>query len=300
MIINIVSDLHPDTPGNAIGEWPTTKADAVLVAGDLMSPGSHGLRMLRKLYPDTSVPLITVAGNHDFYSEGDPKKLKVDPTLKTTFAGERARMREEAERLGIVFLDDSEYRFDGLFDGLRVLGGCLWTDGEARPPYMPFTEAAHEAEKKFSDYRCTKTGAGRSKDKLTFADTVAAHRVTRRFLEEKLAEPFDGETIVLTHHAPSYRSLASWDPAMPKSFGYLDWLFASDLEYLMTGPNAPILWIHGHVHSKKDFLVGRCRILCNPRGYPPEPGHRHRENPKFDPGFVVKIERPSLTMRVPR
>ena len=27
------------------------------------------------------------------------------------------------------------------------------------------------------------------------------------------------------------------------------------------------LWLHGHVHDSFDYRVGRCRVICNPRGY---------------------------------
>ena len=29
----------------------------------------------------------------------------------------------------------------------------------------------------------------------------------------------------------------------------------------------PALWVHGHTHTSHDYRVGRCRIVCNPRGY---------------------------------
>lgn len=27
------------------------------------------------------------------------------------------------------------------------------------------------------------------------------------------------------------------------------------------------MWLHGHVHDSFDYRVGRCRVVCNPRGY---------------------------------
>jgi hypothetical protein len=131
------------------------------------------------------------------------------------------------------------------------------------------------------------------------ADTVAAHRAARRFLQETLATEFDGDTVVVTHHAPSFRSLYGWDPERPQAFGNLDWCYASDLEYLMTGEGAPRLWIHGHTHASRDYAVGATRVIANPRGYPPELCSKVRENPNFDAGLIVEIEpRPTLTMRI--
>ena len=30
------------------------------------------------------------------------------------------------------------------------------------------------------------------------------------------------------------------------------------------------LWIHGHVHSRWDYMIGNCRVVANPLGYPRE------------------------------
>jgi hypothetical protein len=27
------------------------------------------------------------------------------------------------------------------------------------------------------------------------------------------------------------------------------------------------LWTHGHTHHVFDYMIGSCRVLCNPRGY---------------------------------
>ena len=27
------------------------------------------------------------------------------------------------------------------------------------------------------------------------------------------------------------------------------------------------LWTHGHTHEDFDYMIGGCRVVCNPRGY---------------------------------
>jgi len=27
------------------------------------------------------------------------------------------------------------------------------------------------------------------------------------------------------------------------------------------------LWTHGHTHHEFDYMIGECRVVCNPRGY---------------------------------
>lgn len=56
----------------------------------------------------------------------------------------------------------------------------------------------------------------------------------------------------------------------------------------MAGPAGQAdLWVHGHVHESFDYWIGRCRVVCNPRGYPGRAGQA--ENARFDPNYVVEI-----------
>ena len=112
-------------------------------------------------------------------------------------------------------------------------------------------------------------------------DTLGLHRQHRDWLERCLAEPFDGPTVVVTHHGPHRGSLAPRFAADWVSTAYL-----SDLPPRFF--DVPVLWIHGHTHASHDYAVGRCRVVCNPRGYQ-MPGTTGPENPRFDPGLVVSV-----------
>lgn len=72
--------------------------------------------------------------------------------------------------------------------------------------------------------------------------------------------------IVVTHHAPSYKSI---HPIYHK-YGEDNYFFCSDLDqFILDNPNIK-LWIHGHVHSPFDYTIGNCRVVCNPLAYPGE------------------------------
>jgi Icc-related predicted phosphoesterase len=47
------------------------------------------------------------------------------------------------------------------------------------------------------------------------------------------------------------------------------------------------LWIHGHIHTSSDYVIGGTRVVANPRGYPHKNGGQ--ENPSFDPFFIVEV-----------
>lgn len=113
---------------------------------------------------------------------------------------------------------------------------------------------------------------------FTPEQALALHRESRAWLEERLSEPFDGKTVVVTHHAPHPGSIS------PKYLGdALTPAFVSDLTDLI-GRHQPDMWIHGHVHHSCDYVVPetKTRIVCNPRGY----GY---ENPSFRMRLVVEV-----------
>lgn len=68
--------------------------------------------------------------------------------------------------------------------------------------------------------------------------------------------------------------------------------FASRLDELVESAN---VWIHGHTHASFDYLVGRCRVACNPGGYPlntvaaREAGDLQFEDAAFNPQLVVEV-----------
>jgi hypothetical protein len=50
------------------------------------------------------------------------------------------------------------------------------------------------------------------------------------------------------------------------------------------------LWIYGHTHESEDTTIGYTRVVSNSKGYGPWlPKHRARDNPRFDPNYVVEI-----------
>ena len=114
---------------------------------------------------------------------------------------------------------------------------------------------------------------------LTAEDTLAMHWQQRSWLRRTLASSFDGPTVVITHHAPGWGSVA------PR---YLDDALTPALVSELPGeffdaPDALVLWIHGQTHNSADFQQGRCRVVANPRGYLMRNGGFENEN--FDPSL---------------
>ena len=69
-----------------------------------------------------------------------------------------------------------------------------------------------------------------------------------------------------------------------------------DLSRIMAGPWAgqvladagARLWLHGHTHSARDYVIGTTRVVCNPRGYPHE-----KWKPPVDLGLAIELPLPA-------
>lgn len=267
MKIHILSDVH-----NEFSEFvpPPTDADVVVLAGDIHQ-GTDGIDWARRHF---KAPVIYLAGNHEFYRHDMPEMM------------ERLRERAAAACKGasvpaIHFLDGEAV----VIGGVRFLGATLWTDFALYGDDSGAIEfAMFEASRGMNDFRVIRNGGGL----FTPSDARELFQAAAKFLSKALAEPFAGRTVVVTHHAPSARSI------MPQYEGdSLNPAFASNLESLM---GAPKLWIHGHMHSSLDYEVNGTRVVCNPRGYTlrsgsrvPRDGSAAQENAHFDAGLVVEI-----------
>lgn len=176
-----------------------------------------------------------------------------------------------------LFLDRSEL----VIGDVRFLGATLWTDFQLLGADL-YQGAMHAASSGINDYqkiRLAKSGYRRIRP----IDTAQWHRDDRIWLQQRLDTPSSGSTVVVTHMAPSGRSI-------PEHYAgqLLSTAFASDMDSLVAKSS---LWIHGHIHDSMDYTLGQSRVVCNPLGYPVQAhdGRWKPENPHYDPNFIVQI-----------
>jgi hypothetical protein len=197
--------------------------------------------------------VIYVPGNHEFYHH--------DITLIDA-------LKQRAPDHIHVLNDDQV-----IIDGVRFLGSVLWTDFALFGETDKFF-AMQRARQQMTDFSIIHINGRR----FTPEDAIRLHMSSRNWLAVMLAEPFDGNTVVITHHAPSSRSV---HPRYARDL--LTPAFASNLEHLM-GSDRAGLWIHGHMHESYDYEIHGTRLVCNPRGYAP-----NALNPGFRPDWVVEV-----------
>lgn len=225
MRINYFSDIHLE-----FGELekPENDADLVVAAGDI-GVNSQGLEWLKAL----NKRVIYVAGNHEFYSGEYLSTLN--------------RIREECAGSNVMFLENEVV----IYQGVRFLGCTLWAD-----LFVEGDEKAQALGKTLNDFRRIGYQDGDFNQQV-FSNL---YQRSREWLAEELAKPFAGQTVVITHHAPTEWSWNESPGALRKL------AYCNDLKELFHEYDISV-WFHGHVHSLGDYRIAGARILSNPRGY---------------------------------
>ncbi|MDX8397563.1 MAG: metallophosphoesterase family protein [Mariprofundaceae bacterium] len=248
MKLHILSDLHLEF---APIQLEKTDADIVILAGDIQ-PGAEGVTWAKESF---DVPVLYVPGNHEYYDSVWP----MDSLLSD--------MHAEAVGSDVHVLDRASFELEGV----RFLATTLWTDLYDKP------FAGVESGVIGSDM-----GNIRASDGEMFHGDVAQvlFERNRDWLKTQLSQAFDGRTVVITHHAPSGKSMHAQYEGNPWNS-----CFITDMEQFM-GDQVD-LWVHGHTHNNFDYKINGTRVVCNPRGYPHPLGGW--ENLQFDAGMCVTV-----------
>lgn len=267
MKIQLVSDLHLeflqwDMPGERLIA-PMPGADVLVLAGDIAN-GAHACKLFADWRSTNRVPVIYVAGNHEYYGH------TLGPTLE--------KIREGAALNNIHFLENDCV----VIDGVRFLGATLWTD------YLLMADRTQQQSMVYAGGHLNDHYRIRSGRRLfTPQDALVRHQASRAWLQAELDKPFDGKTVVVTHHGMHIQSVH------PRFVGNaLNPAFMSHLPQILEKVD---LHLHGHVHDSVDYQLGRCRVVANPAGY--LLNHRWAareefgfENEIFDKNMVLELE----------
>lgn len=235
MRVQIASDLHLDFIQrmrlNAAPLEVAADADVLVLAGDI-----HCGTAAVDSFESWPVPVVYVSGNHEAYGSAYTSVVE--------------RLRARAANTQVKYLE----RDSVVIGGVRFLGACLWTDYEL---YGNRDRSMEYARAHMSDHaEIWLTEAERFSPEHAFIE----HRGTIDWLTRELALPFEGKTVVVTHHGVSPDSIHPRYIDHPINAGFL-----SDMRDMLGRAD---LWIHGHVHDSFDYRFGTARVVANPRGYP--------------------------------
>lgn len=265
MRVNVISDLHLE-----FGDLELPGGDVLIVSGDACESrtlsrykydplnilGDNGIggkrldraaRFFKEECSEKYRKTIYVMGNHEHYHSKFHK----------TYTELAAELPENVHLLERGHIE---------IDGVLFLGATLWTDCNRGDPLCINT-----LQYGMSDYKAiTYLDAARSVyRKLLPRDTIDDHHKSKQYIAKMCEENRGKQIVVCTHHAPSYASIAPhWVHDRDFNGGY-----ASDLSNLILDNPEIKVWTHGHMHDPSDYMIGDCRVICNPRGYK---GHEHQ------------------------
>lgn len=246
MRVAIASDLHLEF-GQEI-TFDGVEADVLVLAGDvivanaLIGQSARHLSMA-ELYAtviDNACKnfkhVVYVMGNHEFYHS----------TLEETKSIIESFMSRWDN---LVFLDNGAVTIDDV----TFVGSVLWSDTSS-------SVFAQFSKKLLGDFSVIRE----SEKKFLQLDTYQKmHESCVDFI--KYSCEGNKKTVVVTHHSPSSRSVA------PQFVGSdLNCFFHSNLDDWIEYKENIVLWIHGHMHNRSDYYIGKTNIVCCPIGYPNE------------------------------
>ena len=254
MKIQLLSDLHLEAQPD-FAPRPAPGADVLVLAGDIGSyqKGSRlrdadfGLaRFSAKAGWPT--PVLYLPGNHEY------DLLDFDEA--------HVRLRETCVRLGLIWLERERVQLGDV----RFVGTTLWSDFDALGPAVgdpaaTVTRQLQARTKAFraANYYLRSTGTTRGGEPFLAEQVRTLALECQAWLQQTLAEPHTGTTVVVTHFAPSMRSADPRYGLTPGTAG-----FCNALDHLLEG--VP-LWLHGHLHAPSNYLERGCRVIANPLGY---------------------------------
>lgn len=268
MKIQLWSDLHIEFGRSEKFHPSAVTGDVLVIAGDLSTDPQQSLEFLQGL--DTEIPIIVVAGNHEFYSRDISD---IETYRKVLNQGNIHFLENDA----LVLPEFPTVQFLGTTLWTSLKGGDLDTIRRRMNDFHLIRNKANKREpapKGWSNHELFQYYA--SLPTFTVENMQQKHKEAVDFLVKK--RDFRMQTVVVSHHAPS---LASLHPDYVDSD--LNSAYGTDLEEYIRNFQ-PVAWLHGHCHRSADHYVGKTRIVSNPHGY-----CGRDENPDFKIDYLLEI-----------
>ena len=224
----IPSRLRTD---DAIGLGEVPFHDVTVVAGDVSDRPDKVIAKLAALQGLTGKPILFVPGNRDLCGA----------RLRT---GQFPHVPAE-----VIVLEAGNSAF---FEGVRFIGATLWTDFELTSTEYASQKWAIAAMPEYFSVRHS------CEDRLIRPiDTANEHMWDKAKVTRAVSHPHQGATVIVTHHAPSIRSLPK-DVQHEVSCAAL----ASNLEHFIARYQ-PALWIHAPLYADSDYRIGSTRVVSS-------------------------------------
>lgn len=252
MVIQYCSDLHLEfrENDNYLKNYPLEpRGEILLLAGDIVPfDRMHRFNDFFDRLSDQFQQTYWVPGNHEYYHS--------DIT-------ERSGTIQEKIRSNVWLVNNLSVEQDDV----RFIFSTLWSN------ISPVNQSA--IQRFMADFHVI------SKDgnPFTSLDFNALHETCKLFITTELEKKDFAETIVVTHHVPTFMHY----PEKYKGDA-LNEAFAAELSDVIE-PSGVTYWIFGHHHQPvEEFQIGATRLINNQLGYV-----RYQEHKNFHPGKTFLI-----------
>lgn len=197
--------------------------------------------------------VIYIMGNHEYYH--------------SDFATALVEMRRKLAHLPNLYILERDVKVIG---DVTFIGGTLWTDMNNHDQLT-----LYHMRTMMNDFRVItnsttpvhfRTQEGEFKTrvgKFMPEDAVTEHVKMKQYIQSVVAGNRDTKYVVVGHHAPSRRSTHE----MYANDTIMNGGYSSDLDEFIEDHPQIQLWTHGHTHYPFDYVIGKTRVVCNPRGY---------------------------------
>ena len=226
-------------------------ADVLVMAGDILCvndlkfeneytvKGSSCRKFLRDVSEKYN-KVVAITGNHEYY---DGNIREVDKIIHDCLKSENIT--------NIDFCSKGAY----VVDDVTFICATLWTD---------IKKGNHVVvrAKIMSDYKYIMIHDPDGHERrLNPYDTMEIHQEHKEYLDEQL-KLSSGKVVIVTHHAPHMLS------SIEESHSIGDFYYCcTDMEdTILDNPNIKY-WIHGHLHTRHQYMIGYTTVISNCRGY---------------------------------
>ena len=273
-LIRPISDIHNEFSVYNLPVLETDARSALLLAGDIcVAESSSTLTLFLDAHADRFQDVLFIPGNHEYY-HGSLRR--VDDKL-----GEICSRYENVHYMN---------RRAETFNGVRYICATLWTDYRGGDPMVMMA-----AQGQMNDYVQIRTGPPGFpyQRPLKAIDILPLHRDHRFFIEEELKRGNEdraagkcNSVVVMTHHSMSFQSRPPQEVANFRH-GPLDYAYYNVGMEDMIEKYEPDVIVHGHSHFPVDMMLGKTRLVSNPRGYSKTPDGY--ESLDFRSSFVIEL-----------
>lgn len=252
LYIKLFSDLHLDFDVRTINAyhalWKIKKTEydrdtLLCLAGDLWTSQKifeyQNFSWIKDLSKSFKYVVI-VLGNHDLWGGN----------IHDEYDNIRFLILEQ--ELKNVFLLQNSY-ID--FKKFKICGGTLWTDLLNND--IKFIDSMPSMN--LRDYELIKN---KEEKNISINDVLSENYKTKNFIFNGIKKQNNEKLIVMTHHAPSYKSSLNVNLYNKEYFG----LYYNNYDELILNSEIDF-WFHGHVHKYLNYNIGNTNVICNPRGY---------------------------------